>query len=153
MVRSSRGDNVSVGSAARRSTRFPSQSGMSGVSALTGIMPYRMQELARPQVLPLKPLFFEVPGGNPEGLFVGRQWLFREVSEHLSSDLPTNRGVIIAGGAGSGKTTIVLQLVENSCFGRGSADGNHYPGKQTNKYLMVVIVYMFMFLQTSVPLR
>ena len=68
----------------------------------------------------LKPLFFEVPNVCNERIFVGRQWLYREVCEHLSSDLPTNRGVVVVGGPGTGKTTVVLQLVENSCFGRDS---------------------------------
>ena len=66
----------------------------------------------------LKPLFFEVPCTSNETLFVGRQWLFRELSEHLTSDLPTNRGVVIVGHPGTGKTSVVLQLVEHSCFGR-----------------------------------
>ena len=68
----------------------------------------------------LKPLFFEVPNAANENLFIGRQWLFRETCEHLGSDLPTNRGLVIVGAPGTGKTTIVLQLVEHSCFGRAS---------------------------------
>ena len=68
----------------------------------------------------LKPLFFEVPNACNESIFVGRQWLFREICEHLSSDLPTNRGVVIVGYPGTGKTTVVLQLVEHSCFGRST---------------------------------
>lgn len=68
----------------------------------------------------LKPLFFEVPSACNENIFVGRQWLYREICEHLSSDLPTNRGVVIVGHPGTGKTTAVLQLVEHSCFGRST---------------------------------
>jgi hypothetical protein len=67
----------------------------------------------------LKPLFFEVPQREQQPLFVGRNWLFGETLEHLSSDLPTNRGVIINGAAGTGKTSVILKLVELSCFGRG----------------------------------
>ncbi len=70
----------------------------------------------------LKPLFFEVPtseAGQP--VFVGRRWLFREVAENLSSDLPTNGGVVISGAPGAGKTAVALQLVEHSCFGRAGA--------------------------------
>ena len=63
----------------------------------------------------LKPLFFEVPTGEPSAGFVGRQWLYREISEHLTSDLPTNRGVIVAGNPATGKTAAILQLVENRC--------------------------------------
>ena len=61
----------------------------------------------------LKPLFFEVPTGESSAGFVGRQWLYREISEHLTSDLPTNRGVIVAGNPATGKTAAILQLVEN----------------------------------------
>jgi hypothetical protein len=45
----------------------------------------------------LKPLFFEVPqrdgGGSTGGppLFIGRQWLYREIYDMLTSDSPTNR--------------------------------------------------------------
>ena len=69
----------------------------------------------------LKPLYFEVPSMDQHlagPLFIGRAWLYREISDHISSDLPTNKGVIITGVSGAGKTTAILQLVENSCFGR-----------------------------------
>jgi len=67
----------------------------------------------------LRPLFFEVPN-SPVALpkiFVGRKWLFREILEHFSSDLPTSRGMVIHGSSTSGKTSIILQLVQNSYFG------------------------------------
>lgn len=67
----------------------------------------------------LKPLFFEVPQRDPNPLFVGRQWLYGEVLEHLASNLPTNKGAVIVGGPGTGKTSLFLKLVEMSCFGRG----------------------------------
>ena len=74
----------------------------------------------------LKPLFFEVPQREPNPNFSGRHWLFREIVDHLSSDLPTNRGVTISGAPGSGKTAIILQLVKHSCFGPGQVayEGN-----------------------------
>ena len=79
----------------------------------------------------LKPLFFEVPNSEPllggTETIVGRQWLFREIHDHLSSDLPTNRGVIVTGSPGSGKTGIILKLVKHSCFGRGES---MYQGKK-----------------------
>lgn len=81
-------------------------------------MPPQQQGNFRQLYWTLKPLFFEVPSAEPNTLFVGRQWLYREISEHLTSDLPTNRGVIIAGAPGTGKTAVILQLVEHSCFGR-----------------------------------
>ena len=71
----------------------------------------------------LKPLYFEVPSMDQPlsgPIFVGRAWLYREISDHISSDLPTNKGVIITGVLGAGKTTSILQLVENSCFGRNT---------------------------------
>ena len=67
----------------------------------------------------LKPLFFEVPQRDPNPIFVGRQWLYGEISEHLASNLPTNKGVVLAGNPGTGKTALMLKLVELSCFGRG----------------------------------
>ena len=67
----------------------------------------------------LKPLFFEVPQRDPNPIFVGRQWLYGEAVEHLASNLPTNKGVVIVGGPGTGKTALLLKLVEMSCFGRG----------------------------------
>merc|ERR1712142_128708 len=63
-----------------------------------------------------KPLYFEVPQCPPAPL-VGRQWMFHEMRTHLSSHLPTNRGVILAGGPGTGKTACILAMVERSCFG------------------------------------
>ena len=72
--------------------------------------------------LALKPLFFEVPQREPNPMFIGRHWLFSEILEHLSSDLPTNRGIFITGTGGTGKTAIVLKMVEESCFGRGGSE-------------------------------
>ena len=91
----------------------------------------------------LKPLFFEVPNACNESLFIGRQWLFREICEHLSSDLPTNRGVIIVGYPGTGKTTAILQLVEHSCFGR-SSDSNYQGKSQTVKKSKISFHYKWM---------
>ena len=82
----------------------------------------------------LKPLFFEVPNSETSSLFLGRHWLYREICEHLTSDLPTNRGVIITGEPGTGKTSIILQMVEHSCFGRGEAGlGGNYISDSTSK--------------------
>ena len=69
-----------------------------------------------------KPLYFEVPQCHPSALS-GRQWLFHEMREHLSSHLPTNKGVILAGGPGVGKTACILAMVERSCFGSGKPSG------------------------------
>ncbi|XP_050719830.1 protein TANC2-like isoform X6 [Eriocheir sinensis] len=68
--------------------------------------------------LSLRPLFFEVPQQDPDPLFTGRAWLFHEMKVQLTSDTPTNRGIILSGNVGAGKTAAILQLVEYSCFGR-----------------------------------
>jgi hypothetical protein len=69
----------------------------------------------------LKPLFFQVPQREPNSLFIGRRWLYSEIADHLLSETSDNRGVIITGTPGSGKTAIMLQLVDHSCFGRGQS--------------------------------
>ncbi|KAL3231282.1 hypothetical protein MRX96_023332 [Rhipicephalus microplus] len=64
----------------------------------------------------LKPLFFEVPQADRDPPFVGRQWLFDEIEQELQKD--NNKGVVIVGCPGSGKTAAILQLVDYSTFGR-----------------------------------
>ncbi|XP_031847478.1 zinc-RING finger and ankyrin repeat domain-containing protein rolling pebbles isoform X3 [Nomia melanderi] len=65
--------------------------------------------------LTLKPLFFEVPLLETDPLFTGRQWLLQEIDSVVNGSSP---GVLISGSPGTGKTALVLQLVEHSCFGR-----------------------------------
>ncbi|XP_039314116.1 protein TANC2 isoform X3 [Solenopsis invicta] len=65
--------------------------------------------------LNLKPLFFEVPLLEEDPLFAGRQWLLHELECVINSSSP---GILISGSPGTGKTALVLQLVEHSCFGR-----------------------------------
>ncbi|XP_043518370.1 protein TANC2 isoform X2 [Frieseomelitta varia] len=65
--------------------------------------------------LTLKPLFFEVPLLEADPLFTGRQWLLQELESVVNGSSP---GVLISGSPGTGKTALVLQLVERSCFGR-----------------------------------
>ncbi|XP_076242234.1 zinc-RING finger and ankyrin repeat domain-containing protein rolling pebbles [Calliopsis andreniformis] len=65
--------------------------------------------------LTLKPLFFEVPLLETDPLFTGRQWLLQEIESVINGSSP---GVLISGSPGTGKTALVLQLVEHSCFGR-----------------------------------
>lgn len=73
--------------------------------------PYRLPQIN------LKPQFFEVPQQEKEPIFIGRNWMFREIEQELSKQ-STYQGIIIAGGVGTGKTTAILQLVDHSCFGR-----------------------------------
>ena len=90
---------------------------------------------------PLKPLFFEVPKTTifksistkniydtdsfSRSVFVGRKWIFREILEHFTTDLPTSGGIIIQGSSATGKTRIIQHLVQNSCFGRIGKSSNH----------------------------
>ncbi|XP_037093150.1 protein TANC2-like [Pollicipes pollicipes] len=73
----------------------------------------------RPAPLSLKPLFFEVPQQEQDPLFVGRRWLFAELSRVLLGS--PSRGCVLAGSVGTGKTAALLQLVDYSCFGRRAA--------------------------------
>ena len=43
--------------------------------------------------------------------------MWQEITACLTSHLPTNRGVLITGCPGSGKTALILSLVDRSCFG------------------------------------
>ncbi|CAB0033543.1 unnamed protein product [Trichogramma brassicae] len=69
--------------------------------------------------LQLKPLFFEVPQVESEPLFVGRQWLLQELKQVVEGTAP---GALVVGSPGTGKTALVLQLVDRSCFGRKHKD-------------------------------
>lgn len=76
----------------------------------------RFAQYRQPAQLPLKPLFFEVPLQEPDPLFIGRNWLVRELATVISTNDCT--GVLLNGNLGTGKTALMLQLVEYSCFGR-----------------------------------
>ncbi|KAM5152648.1 protein TANC1 isoform 2-T2 [Mantella aurantiaca] len=72
----------------------------------------------KPQDILLKPLLFEVPSITTDSVFIGRGWLFQETEEKMrSSELPDNRGVVIVGSVGFGKTAIISKLVALSCHG------------------------------------
>ena len=55
-------------------------------------------------------------------MLISRHWIYGEIRDHLMSDLPTNRGVIVMGSPGTGKTALLLKLVETSCFGAGRSE-------------------------------
>ncbi|KAJ7992572.1 hypothetical protein DPEC_G00280080 [Dallia pectoralis] len=72
----------------------------------------------RPPDIALKPLLFEVPSLTADSLFTGREWLFQEVDARLRGDDPAaNRGVVVVGNVGFGKTAIISRLVALSCHG------------------------------------
>ncbi|NXA13225.1 TANC1 protein, partial [Sapayoa aenigma] len=83
----------------------------------------RVQQEARfipykPQDILLKPLLFEVPSITTDSVFVGREWLFQAIEEKLQSPDPAeNRGVVITGNVGFGKTAVISRLVALSCHG------------------------------------
>ncbi|KAM4698017.1 protein TANC1 [Rhinophrynus dorsalis] len=72
----------------------------------------------KPQDILLKPLLFEVPSITTDSVFIGRGWLFQEIDEKMkSSELSENRGIVIVGNVGFGKTAIISKLVALSCHG------------------------------------
>ncbi|XP_010143258.1 PREDICTED: protein TANC1, partial [Buceros rhinoceros silvestris] len=72
----------------------------------------------KPQDILLKPLLFEVPSITTDSVFVGREWLFQAIEEKLkNADPAENRGAVITGNVGFGKTAIISRLVALSCHG------------------------------------
>nr|XP_060637290.1 protein TANC2 isoform X4 [Anolis sagrei ordinatus] len=99
----------------RTSLRMPRQS-MAGARTQQDLRvrfaPYRPPDIS------LKPLLFEVPSITTESVFVGRDWVFQEIDVQLqSADASVNRGVVIVGNIGFGKTAIISRLVALSCHG------------------------------------
>ncbi|XP_019335791.1 protein TANC1 isoform X1 [Alligator mississippiensis] len=72
----------------------------------------------KPQDILLKPLLFEVPSITTDSVFVGRDWLFQVIEENLkNTELAENKGAVIIGNVGFGKTAVVSRLVALSCHG------------------------------------
>ncbi|KAL0180303.1 hypothetical protein M9458_025745, partial [Cirrhinus mrigala] len=70
------------------------------------------------QDIALKPLLFEVPSITMDSVFTGRDWLFQEIDAYLrTAHSGTNRGVVLVGNIGYGKTAIISRLVALSCHG------------------------------------
>ena len=44
-----------------------------------------------------KMMVMKVPQREASPVFVGRDWVFREIQEQFNSSLPTNRGILISG--------------------------------------------------------
>uniref|UniRef100_A0A8C7F5T9 Tetratricopeptide repeat, ankyrin repeat and coiled-coil containing 2 n=1 Tax=Oncorhynchus kisutch TaxID=8019 RepID=A0A8C7F5T9_ONCKI len=110
----------------RTSLRMPRQNSGAGLR----FAPYRPPDIA------LKPLLFEVPSLTADSLFTGREWLFQEVDARLhGDDSAANRGVVVVGNVGFGKTAIISRLVALSCHGNRmrqiASDSPHASPKQT----------------------
>ncbi|XP_078333693.1 protein TANC2-like isoform X6 [Crassostrea virginica] len=75
----------------------------------------------RPPQIRLKAQMFEVPHNEGKALFVGREWLFKDIEMALNSEPTTDRvrGVVLTGGIGAGKSAIIEQLVDCSVFTDG----------------------------------
>ncbi|XP_029461405.1 protein TANC1 [Rhinatrema bivittatum] len=72
----------------------------------------------KPQDIMLKPLLFEVPSITTDSIFIGRSWLFQTIDEKLkNTELVEDRGAMIVGNVGFGKTAIISKLVALSCHG------------------------------------
>ena len=98
----------------KMSSRAEENNSISGSSSHLSRLPP-----SQPSLLALKPLNFEIPrSSHSSNGLVGRLWVSREIQSQLTSHLPTNRGVIIRGGPGSGKTELIFSIVEKSVFGR-----------------------------------
>uniref|UniRef100_UPI00398F2B13 protein TANC1 isoform X2 n=2 Tax=Pristiophorus japonicus TaxID=55135 RepID=UPI00398F2B13 len=72
----------------------------------------------KPVDIVLKPLLFEVPSITTDSIFIGRDWLFQRIDENLKNGAdPENKGTVIVGNVGFGKTAIISRLVALSCHG------------------------------------
>jgi len=107
----------------------------------------RFAKYRAPQ-LTLKPLFFEVPLQEPDPLFLGRHWLIREMEESLGSASP---GVLITGSPGTGKSALILQLVDYSCFGR-RRDPKYQQGKCSVYYASNQVSYFILLMVQLISL-
>ncbi|XP_062330664.1 protein TANC2 isoform X3 [Osmerus eperlanus] len=99
----------------RTALRMPRQStvaGRPGQDPRVRLAPYRPADIS------LKPLLFEVPSITMDSVFTGREWLFQEIDAQLNNpDSSNNRGVVVVGNIGFGKTAIISRLVALSCHG------------------------------------
>ena len=86
--------------------------------------------------LDLKPLYFEVPQLGSRQELVGRDWLFSKI-------MSSSGHMLIEGGPGSGKTAIILSLVEGSCFGSSKSPADHDQRRLGQEVADEVVAYHF----------
>lgn len=99
----------------------------------------------KPQDILLKPLLFEVPSITTDSVFVGREWLFQAIEEKLkNADPAENRGAVITGNVGFGKTAIISRLVALSCHGSRmrqiASNSPHSSPKSTLLFWVIVLI-------------
>ena len=73
------------------------------------------QRTLQEKPLTLRPLYFEVPG-------MGRLLRREKILETIEGFLKNSRGVVLTGVSGSGKTSVILDLVQRSFFGGNPDD-------------------------------
>ncbi|GFY40967.1 protein TANC2 [Trichonephila inaurata madagascariensis] len=69
----------------------------------------------------LKPLYFEVPQTEEVSSFLYRDWIFQEICKVIETS--NLKGILLVGDEGCGKTSLILQLVDWSSFGRKRKSG------------------------------
>lgn len=103
----------------------------------------------KPQDILLKPLLFEVPSITTDSVFVGREWLFQAIEEKLKSTDPAeNRGAVITGNVGFGKTAVISRLVALSCHGSRMRQiaSNSPNSSPKSTFLFCVIVWVIVLI-------
>lgn len=95
----------------------------------------------------LKPLLFEVPSITTDSVFVGREWLFQQIEQSLRNpEQAENRGAVVVGSVGFGKTAIISKLVALSCHGsRMRQIASNSPGsspKSKSEYNYLLAYYI-----------
>ena len=86
--------------------------------------------------LNLKPLYFEVPQLRPQHELVARNWVYSKILENRDHTL-------IEGGPGSGKTSLILSLVEKSCFGSSTCAQDSRQSDMAQELADQVVAYHF----------
>ena len=87
------------------------------------------QRTLQEEPLRLRPLYFEVPG-------MDRLLRREEILETIEGFLKNSRGVVLTGVSGSGKTSVILDLVQRSFFG-GNPDSSVLASRVVGYHFLV----------------